>query len=1317
MPFGEAGLTRIMTKFLHNLQRSKKGQVAVVILLIVAFALIFYAATLNLGRIGQNKVVTQIGAAQGASALASAMASYGQSLFMQQLGGRQKKCQSSGLLGAILGFVLAVVLTIFLWEAAPATMQLAAQALLVIGTVLAATSLVLQITVIQPGITSAWNSLAADLLPLVDQFMENALRGALQSATSDPVQVPDLNDMDLDGSFGLDAVTSEAIDNISRFSLYYAQIFDGITVNFIPEAENFQVALQDFVYQLPPVGPNTTAGGLPATCGAAPACGPDQECVDVETAPVCVPAWGLWDPLPEYFVPGPIRPPPIDVIYPFTIPQDLTNPCFSDPANVPSVCNPCCLPLTTPDPRGPSFGQLRARPGCCECSTLPSVITIPDPTDPTGVATIDVFNPDFCTVDGCIDACGGPLQCPVNAASRACCDACGDITQECGTSATCQALSPYGFTEPTLGTFYAWVYNAYEENWENSFRSFREQLGRDDEHRLYFKDSSNPNWAPQFAPPWLGSRFYADDSTGFYIGLPVVPPAVGENRRGVFPFLWKITTWGYDLDDLTTPDPTDVDPIDDPFDQRCKWCDENRGVVCDPRLPYQMVQLNLPFDPTTLTIYPTYCVDTYIDNVSLIPSGGSLEYPAATCVDPDTYAGNAFWKRGADRFCSEGDIGGDSAWPYESQCPKYTDGGCFLDPNGNGVADCPAECDTNGNAIPALCQCGDPSATDPLLVRGDLFPEDVLDELIYGLTAFFDDANAFLARGRANIAIDFENWFNDWQAWIDPGPWANQADVLGDPAYPNPYPDCYPWDTDYDPSTPDVCQSEPGQLYYWLRNINLIHDELIEIKETSHAGVNCNRDPWCVPIAGCADVSAFEEVTFDYNANGINGDVEDIIACLTFNVDGYDYACNGGVPDATCLRATGDRQGNDFRYANCMLSCSAAACTNLPRSVLAPATYDPNAYVAANVLDEPDMSAMLLCVHSCGNPTCTALPANRSSDGTPYVYTATPPPAFDPALDCTGLQLNDANGWRTAVRDSLLMANPTCDIAPGGWLDLTGTSAIEAANQVIKMQLRRDFLEDLVNDMNQFIVTMNTARIKFYEFLTAPGPVADLIQARFDYDANPPDHFPFQAIYGWQDPIPPEIRLGAPGGESYWHIVKVEGRMPKRCDNACGVGGNPDPEWPKVRTYTKKMGLKRCYELVNTDGIVKFRVLRFDEAPNSTGSGLTFPNGQPLWKFRFFHPSPNRGDVDAATLGTTCDSIMITDPRVPVDTFKGAFFMNQRVGTGDTDPVLGNNWNCWNRTHFILANGGIGTEVCAQYYLKQGVRPGMTFSFIPCEAF
>lgn len=1296
-----------MSKFLHNLQRSKKGQVAVVILLIVAFALIFFAATLNLGRMGQNKVFTQVGAAQGASSLASAMASYGQSLFMQQLGGRKKYCQSSGLLGAIIGFVIAVILTIFLWEAGPGWIALATNTLLVVGTVLSAASLYMNITQIQPGITSAWNNIAADLLPLVDQFMESALRTALQNSSSDGVQVPDLDDLDLDGTFGLDGVTSEAYDNISRFALYYNQVFKGITINFIPEAEIFQQELQNFVYQLPPVGP--LGSPPPAFCGANPPCNDQEECVNG----TCETAWALWDPLPEYPVPGPFDPGPPVVQYSFIKPADNTHPCFSDPANVPSVCNPCCMPLTTPDPRGPAFGQLSARPGCCNCSTKPSVISVPDPTDPTGVLTIDIFNPEFCADSACIDACGGTLACPNSPATRACCDACGDIAQECGTAATCQDLSPYGFVEATLGTFYAWVYNVYEENYENNFLSFRERLGRDDEHRLYFKDSNNPNWDQQFQsfnPPWLTSRFYADDSTGFYLGLPVLPPGIGENRRGVFPFLWKITDWGYDLDDLTTPDPLDIDPIDDPYDQRCKWCSDLRGVVCDANLPYQMTQLVLPADPATLTIFPTYCVDSYIDNVSLAPTG-YLEFPPGTCVDPDTFTGDAFWKRGADRFCSEGDIGGDAAWPYESQCPKYIDGNCFLDINRNGVADCPAECDSNGNPIPALCDCGDPSADDPLDVRGDLFPEDVLDEIIYGLTAFFDDANLLLNRSRSNLAIDFSTWFNDWQAWIDPGPWAG-ASIPGGAGFPNPLPPCYPWDEDYDPSTPDQCQTEPGQLVYWLRNINAIHDELIEIKEQSFEGGDCSRDPWCVPIPGCADVSAYEELTFDINANGINGDLEDIIACLTFNVDGYDYACNGGVPDPTCLRPAGDNQGNGTRYVNCFLTCGSGFCQNLPRSVLDPLVYDPNAYVPANPLDDPDMALMMTCYLSCSNATCTAMPANRTSDGTPYVYTSAPPPPFDETVDCNGLKLNDINGWRSAVQASLLMANPICDLSPGGWLDLTGTSAIEAVNQTAKMAMRRDYLEDILTELNEFIVTMNIARTEFYDFLT--GPVADLIQARFDYDATPQNEFPFHVIYGWQDAIPPELRFGAPGAEAYWHIVKVEGRLPKRCDNACGLGGGPDPQWPRVRTYTKKMGLKRCYELVSTDGIVKFRVLRYDEAPNSTGNGLTFPNGQPLWKFRYFHPSPGRGDVDGSTLGTTCDSVMITDARVPIDTFKGAFLMNQRVGTGGTDPVLGNNFNCWNRTHFLLANGGIGTEVCAQYYFKEGARPGLTFSFIEC---
>jgi hypothetical protein len=71
-----------------NRLHSNKGQVAIIIILVIAFALIFYAVSMNLGKLSISKTQTQVAAMAGASQLGSQMASYGQYLFQTQLGGK-----------------------------------------------------------------------------------------------------------------------------------------------------------------------------------------------------------------------------------------------------------------------------------------------------------------------------------------------------------------------------------------------------------------------------------------------------------------------------------------------------------------------------------------------------------------------------------------------------------------------------------------------------------------------------------------------------------------------------------------------------------------------------------------------------------------------------------------------------------------------------------------------------------------------------------------------------------------------------------------------------------------------------------------------------------------------------------------------------------------------------------------------------------------------------------------------------------------------------------------------------------------------------
>ncbi len=1266
-----------MMSFMNKSMRKKEGQAGLVILLVVAFALIFYAVTLNLGRISENKVSTEIGANTGAASLASAMASYGHSLLMQQLGGERKKCQSTGFFKALISFIVIVILVVVTYGvgAIGATAAITTVAVAGVG-------VVLQMS-IGSQITSAWNNLEANLLDTVDQFMANAMRGAIQVAANDNKQVPDLYDSDMDGIFGLHPVTSEPLDTMNRYAKYYPLLLDQIAVNYLPAAEQFLVDLQDFIYKIP--GPNGDCFGT--------TCGPASEC-DLDSA-TCQPAWALIDPMPGTFVPG-LQTSTIN--YSFSIPLDPSHPCHVDinvpygnpvtdpfPFSVPSECNLCCLPDTVPDPRGPSFGQIQVRPGCCDCRGKPPTIQIPDPTNPSG-PLITVPNPDYCD----------PTLFPPNL--------------ECGTASTCQLLSPYGAVEPSLGTFYQWVFDENFENSENTFFSFRELLGKDDENQRYFKDSSNPNWAQQFAPPWQGIRYYVDDTTGFYSGYTAPPPSTPENRIGVFPFLWKIHDWGTDLDSLDTVGTLVIgNPVYNPFDQRCKWCDSRAATLCSPNLPYEMNQLVLRNDPSTMTYDTSYCVETYVDDVTLALTG-SFEIPVDTCA-PDPYAGGAFWKRGSDQFCSNGDIDGPSAWPYSGQCAKFLNGNCTTN--------------VSGTPEPSICECEDPTSTSPADTAAANFPEDILDEMIYNTHTFTREADSLLQYSRGQLASQFETWFENWQRWIDPGQGlANAASPGGTGNFGN----CYPYDWDNDPGTPDECQPFAGQLYLWLQALVDIRDELSALAVQSFQGSACATGPWCVPPRGCPDVSAYEELTFDFNGDGTDGQIEDVVACLNYAIHGYDYTCNGGVPDVACLNASSIFDGNDAQYNDCKLTCSLAECTNLPRTLVTNPPYDRNAYVQADPLDEPDMAAMLQCVHACSDLTCrgmaaglpwnpvlSAMPLTQSSSGAAYAYSGTIS-NFNAIFDCNGNDLNDARGMRTLVRDSLVQANPICDINPGGWLASTGTAAIEAENQIDKFIMRRDYLDSRMTELNYFRNILTTAIVEFEDFLT--NAVPPLIDERIAYDAAPPDDWPNQIVYGWQEDNSPENRPAAPG-EAYWHIVKVEGRIPKRCNNACGVGGGPDPKWPKVETYTRKGGLKRCYELFNTDGIVKFRVTRYDESPTPAGGGLRFPNGQPIWKFRFFHPHPTRASVSAATLGSTCDSIMIVDPQiqyptVPASTFKGAFIMNRRRGTSPADPILGNNYNCWNRSHFILANSGIMSETCARYYYKDGIRKGLTFSFIDC---
>lgn len=219
---------------------SRNGQVAVILILVVAAALIFYAVSLNLGRISQTKVVTTIAADTGASLLASHMASYGQQIFQTTLGGDRNQCGLTGVVAAIVTVVLAIIAVV---AALYGQFYITAAVIAFLATA----ALVLQVAVIQPGLTDAINEKMNRTMDQVDSFVERGIQKALSSVVTDGNLVPDFDDSDGDRLWGFDA-NGQPLDRIGRFGFYITkQRIDMIPPPLSTSMADFVDALRNFL--------------------------------------------------------------------------------------------------------------------------------------------------------------------------------------------------------------------------------------------------------------------------------------------------------------------------------------------------------------------------------------------------------------------------------------------------------------------------------------------------------------------------------------------------------------------------------------------------------------------------------------------------------------------------------------------------------------------------------------------------------------------------------------------------------------------------------------------------------------------------------------------------------------------------------------------------------------------------------------------------------------------------------------------------------------------------------------------------------------
>lgn len=832
-------------------------------------------------------------------------------------------------------------------------------------------------------------------------------------------------------------------------------------------------------------------------------------------------------------------------------------------------------------------------------------------------------------------------------------------TENAGVRSACEAGSPYG---DGVSSNYPWVYDAYRGNAENAFISFQEQLGRDDEHQFFEKKPAAPNGTQTSVllppPPLPPTNFKLKDATAYYPNPP-------EDRAGIFPFFYKIADWGVDLQSLVT---------NVPLNPQCNWCATGGGTTCDAAATYPpdfSQLLPLPVNPATLTYNTSYCVDgtnlvsgnppLAVDRVT-VPTG--ILAAVSQCAEnarSDPAIG--FWKRGGDRFCAvDSDLDSDIDWPYGGQCLKFGPA-CLAD-----------------DQVTCLV-CGE---TDP---AG--WPDDLVDDVLYGLNWFIDWAKEFVAGDPTQLANNFKTWYPEAAQWIEPG---TDPDPVGSSAVSGT--NCY------------TCNPKDGALHVWWKEIREMRDRLIAWRDTSFAGAACT-DVWCVPGSGCwagRDSTAIGGSGPEANTFGA-GTLANVVSCLNWNI--------------------ADAGGNAVKFQNCENFCAASDyasanlwCGSLPRSLVPglDGSYVPAdlAYLACPATCSACYST---CVTTCvgsADPLCTSVCQSACTCG---------------GCVCSDVLVNGAcyTAGLPAARGSC--GDPT-------FRARLQQSIPEAQNQAAKFLLRRDFLSGRLTELNEIITILDGAEQKFAEFLNCPnGAACKLIEYRIAFDSLP-SGLPYQAIYGWQS------EPGKGGDPGKWHIVRVDARLPGRCDKDCNINQTPedddDPVWPWVETYTRgSISQTRCYELTSTNGLVKVRVTRFDES--GAFATFLFPSAVEIWKPTLDRPDrPQTALSNPADLAAACIDQMIPNSNgipataMPGTDYYGAFMLNERnpvdPGCINTcmaapDPpgcisacVEQSNQGCWDLANQLLSRG-VTSEACAQYYFHEGDPYGMDFKFVPCANF
>jgi len=1319
------------------------GQVAIILILVIAAALIFYAVSLNLGRLTQTRALVTIASNTSASLLASNMASYGQQLSSTSLKGRDEVCGWTGFMAVLIALVIILIVA---WSQQWWLLEGTKLLLAIVTVALAVTAVVVQAVVLQPGLTQSWNRIIRQTLSMRNQFTEGAIQSALGKVVTDSVQVPDVNDMDGDRIWVAPSELNSLpfADQISRFGMYYNERLQKIgPFTPGPAIDEFIRALDEFVHERAggdgwaihdPMPPEQCVGQ--AECF--PCCFPDTVTFEGEEPLIELRPTDCPNSTNDTFWAGECGPAsPYGAAYPWLYDPFYENPnnAFfsfreliglddehrdfykdendpnSDPASIPGLGRPTqffhdgedggdpgfrledatgfyvppyYFPTVPETRRGiyPFFYKMNDW-GVDLAEVRTNLFDLPEPTDSRECHWCDVRGADCRTCDG-LPPHPHPLEIPPLVLPL-----------------DPDPLSPDGLIYNTT-YFVDGIGNPVDTD---PNKAGNPPLAVDRvtiplPGNIIAEDEDPPVCAQDtlYPPPGSADGFWREGGDRFcsptapyYLECPKGESCDLAEDKELFPddavddLVYELANFIDWARRLLANAQTDMQALSDDFPnwypEAAIWI-EPEGTPPGPKrsVPCYLCDLKLPDEDETKL--PEGILYIWLDEMTVMRDrilGWINNYNDATDVN-------------------EGYLGGSCTSTNDPLVPAVW---CVPDA---GLA-CP-------EVPPDEAATFDSNRND---VQGDV--EDIVACLNYNLDGY-DHVAAEAFRGCIGPPCNPANCI------VGAGGTLPEFHLNGVTRY------------NY-PVTVIDCDEGPegwarGNPWYDAMERNLG----LATKPSSMAQGNRTRFANCGNSCSLADCHELPRSMVPF-ASAPNYDPQNY---QPLDLD----TANGNWKDITA-------------FNDCLNNCNPENCRVGPRlptvhssdgtpyaAYPAPVGGAPTAADCADwgptnpwfdviVLnkasvtppDEPDMVPMIACAYQCSNATCQAMPAQNAATTVTYFPDNGDPLAhdFEAGGDCVDGRLDSGSSWYPEVNTALseTLGSSSCDLDEG-WLDQTRQSTIEATNQMAKFGKRRDFLQGRLTEAQNILHILgedldgdgviDTGAIRmFTDFLL--GPAADLILARIDYDDIQDDAgLPFEAVYGWRSE---DISPVAPGK---WHIVKVEARVPGACETACGhsQARNSDPGWPRIHTYTKNWGTRRCYRLVNTRGVVKFRTTRWDE--DKTSGSLFFPNGAPLWRFRSTNPQrPADGTDNPAHLAgdARCASSTIQPPLASSELKKryyGAFMMNQFHPIDDPE----NNARCWNLAHRFLSRGVVN-ETCAEYYFHEGPGQGMGLKFVPCQEF